>query len=440
MPDSELEITESKLVLIAKHAAGKSNLQFTSLAHLLNFPFLRSCFYSLDRTKAAGVDGVRWEDYEVNLDENLRSLLVRLKEKKYKPLPARRVYIDKSDGKKRPLGISALENKIVEKGVTVILQSIYEEDFSGQSFGFRPKRSCHMALRELNDRIYKNRTNYVVEADIKGFFDNVSHELLMDFIKVRIKDSSMLHLIGKFLKAGYIDNGIFNVSEVGTPQGSILSPLLSNIFLHYVLDIWFEKVVKRHVHGYCEFIRYADDFVCVVKLENDAIRIEKALHNRFNRFGLELHTEKSRRISFGKLERGNAKAENRRAHTFDFLGITHYCDVSRRGYFKVGRVTSRKSFVSKCREIKDWLKEKSSTSKPVKWWDDLKSKLRGHYQYYGVSGNTRKVQEFYHCTQRALFRRLNRRSQRKSYTWENFAEYLKKHPLPEPRLVHNFYQ
>ncbi|MCK4983011.1 MAG: group II intron reverse transcriptase/maturase, partial [Victivallaceae bacterium] len=232
MPYTEMELTEIKLALIAGHAKREPDMQFTSLTHLLNVDFLRQCFYSLDRNKAVGLDNVSWHEYETNLDENLDNLVNKLKRKKFKPVPARRVYIPKADGGQRPLGISTIENKIVEKSVTTILQSIYEQDFMDFSYGFRPRRNCHQALKELHDQIYRNQINHVVEADIKGFFDNVSHELLMKFLRNRIKDSSMLHLIEKFLKAGYVDKELLVTSETGTPQGSILSPLLANVFLH----------------------------------------------------------------------------------------------------------------------------------------------------------------------------------------------------------------
>ena len=275
MPYTEVGTTEVKLVLIAGHAKREPDMQFTSLAHLLDVEFLKHCFHGLYRNKAVGVDDVSWYDYQENLEVNLTDLVERLRNKKFKPIPARRIYIPKDNGEQRPLGISATENKIVEKGITRILNSIYEQDFSDKSYGFRPKRSCHQALKELNDQIMGNPINHIVEADIKGFFDNVSHEHLINFLKIRIKDSSMLQLITKFLKAGYIDDSLLVKSDDGTPQGSILSPILANIFLHYVLDEWFEKVVKVHTHGYCEIIRYADDFVCVVRYKDDAERIEK---------------------------------------------------------------------------------------------------------------------------------------------------------------------
>jgi RNA-directed DNA polymerase len=439
MPYTEMGTTQLKLSLIAGHATRDKTMQFTSLAHLLDKEFLLECFFSLNRNKAKGVDNVGWHDYETGLMENIDSLLVRLKTKKYKPLPARRVYIPKGDKEMRPLGISAIENKIVEKGISTILQSIYEQDFSRMSYGFRPERNCHQALKELDNQIMRNPINHIVEADIRGFFDNVSHKLLMEFLKVRIKDSSMLHLIEKFLKAGYIDDSLLVTSENGTAQGSILSPILANVFLHYVLDVWFEHTVKNHTHGYCELIRYADDFVCVVQYANDAERIERALKNRFKRFELEIHPEKSRKFSFGRFESGNAKNQNRRSNTFDFLGFTHFCDKTRKGFFKVGRKTSRKKFVKKCKEMTDWLKNVRNTAKPKEWWNTLNSKLRGHFQYYGVSGNYKSINAFYKHTVRVLHKWLNRRSQKSSMNWKNFNKYLECYPIPKPKIVHNFY-
>lgn len=431
--------TETKLALIAGHARRDSKMQFTSLAYLLDIEFLTHCFYSLNRNKTVGVDNVSWNDYKENLEENLANLVERLKRKRFKPIPARRLYIPKDNGEQRPLGISATENKIVEKGITRILNSIYEQDFSDKSYGFRPQRNCHQALKELNDQIMENPINHIVEADIKGFFDNVSHEYLLKALEIRIKDSSMIHLITKFLKAGYIDNSLLVTSEDGTPQGSILSPILANVFMHYILDEWFEKVVKVHTCGYCEIIRYADDFVCVVRFKDDAERIEKAFHNRFNKYGLELQREKSRRISFGRYETINAKNENRSANTFDFLGFTHFCDTTRKGYFKLGRKTSRKKFRRKCKDFKLWLKKIRNKKKPKEWWNTVEAKLRGHYQYYGISGNYECINAYYKHVVKTLHKWLNRRSQKKSMSWANLNNYLKCYPIPRPKIKHNFY-
>ena len=435
MPYTDIGETWQKLALISGHARRAPDFQFTSLAHLLNEEYLRDCYKSLNRNKAVGIDNVSWEEYGKNLDENLELLVSRLKQKIYKPIPARRVYIPKSEAEKRPLGISALENKIVERGITLILESIYEQDFLNCSYGFRPKRNAHQALKELNDLIMFQPVSHIVEADIKGFFDNVSHERLMEFIQIRIKDTTLLNLLKKFLKAGYIDDGILIKSDVGTPQGSILSPMLANIFLHYVLDTWFETTVKSHIRGFCEIVRYADDFVCVVRYTDEAKRIERGLRNRFNKYGLELHPTKSRNISFGRFERENAKRQNRRANTFDFLGFTHYCDLSRKCKFKVGR----KKYAAKCKAMNAWLKAIRNLVKTKEWWKILQAKLRGHFQYYGVSENYDGIARFYKVTIRMVHKWMNRRSQKRKMSWKRFTEYLEHYPLPKPRIVHSFY-
>ena len=439
MPYTDIGETWQKLTLISEHARRDADFQFTSLAHLLNAEYLRDCYRSLNRNRAVGIDNVSWEEYGRELDENLELLVSRLKRKKYKPIPARRVYIPKSETEKRPLGISALENKIVERGITWILESIYEQDFLKCSYGFRPNRNGHQALKELNDLIMFQPVNHMVEADIKGFFDNVSHEKLMEFIRIRIKDTTLLNLIKKFLKAGYIDDGILVKPDAGTPQGSILSPMLANIFLHYVLDTWFETTVKSHIQGFCEIVRYADDFVCVVRYADDARRIERGLRNRFNKYGLELHPTKSRNISFGRFERENAKAQNRRVNTFDFLGFTHYCDRSRKGNFKIGRKTSRKKYSAKCKEMNAWLKAIRNQVKTKEWWKILIAKLRGHFQYYGVSENYAGIARFYKFTIRMVRKWMNRRSQKRKMSWVRFTEYLEHYPLPKPKIVRSFY-
>jgi len=350
--------------------------QFTSLAHLLDAGFLKECYRSLGRERACGIDGVSWKAYGEQLDDNLNNLVARMKAKRYKPLPARRVYIPKNEHETRPLGLPALEDKIVQKGIARILEAIYEADFLACSYGFRPNRSCHQALDAVYTTITTGPINHVIEADIKGFFDNVSHDWMLKFLSVRIKDPSLLLLIRRFLKAGYCEANTVVATEQGTPQGGNLSPMLSNIFLHYVLDLWFEKKMKPHVQGQAHLVRYADDFICMVQYAGDAKSIEGALRERFAQFDLELHPDKTRTLSFGRFERENAGTQNRKANTFSFLGFTHYCDKTRTGAFKVGRKTSPKKFRVTCKELNNWLRMIRNFKQAKEWWPVLQAKLR----------------------------------------------------------------
>ena len=440
MPDTELESgTRAKLALIAERARREPRCQFTSLAHLLNERFLAACYQRLGRDRACGVDGVTWKEYGEHLEENLRDLVARMKAKRYWPLPAKRVYIPKDEHSQRPLGLPALEDKIVQKGIAEILSAIYEADFLDCSYGFRPGRGCHQAINAVDKTIMREPINYVIDTDIKAYFDSVSHSGMMKCLRVRIKDPSFLLLIERFLKAGYFEAGQIVATEQGTPQGGNLSPMLSNIFLHYVLDLWFEKRVKPRISGVCSLVRYADDFVCMVQNEGDAQHILQAIRARFAGFDLALHPEKTRVIGFGRRERMTAQREQRRPNTFDFLGFTHYCERSRWGRFMVGRQTSGKKFRRKCRELNAWLKAVRNRCPVKEWWPALKAKLQGHYQYYGISGNTRTLRKFYGLVVRLAWKWLNRRSQRHSFTWEQFWIYLKRYPLPEPRIVHNLF-
>lgn len=439
MPNAEFGTTQAKLALVTNHAERDARFRFTSLHHLLNKDFLRGCFNHLDKRKAVGIDGITWEDYATDLEGNLDRLISRIGRRAYKPLPSKRVYIPKNEREKRPLGISAIETKIVESAVTRTLRSIYEVDFLPCSYGFRPGQCCHDALYALDQAVMRRPVNHIYEADIKGFFDNVSHERLMEFLKIRIGDTALLELIGKFLKAGFMDKGEFNKTDKGTPQGSILSPLLSNVYLHYTLDKWFEETVKGHLRGFAELIRYADDFVIALQYQDDAARIETAVKNRFAKYALEIHPAKSRNISFGRFEKINATPRGRKPNTFDFLGFTHFCDQTRSGKFKLGRKTQRKKFIKACKAIHEWLKTVRNQIKTREWWETLKSKLRGHYNYYGISGNYPCINRFCFRTMQMTRYWMNRRSQRKTLSVVKFRKYLELYPLPKPEIKHAFY-
>ena len=339
--------TQIILERIAGRAQRERECRFTTLAHLLDEEFLKECYGRLERNRAGGIDGVSWQEYGRQLDENIKGVVERMKGKRYKPQPVKRVYIPKDEHSKRPLGLPAVEDKIVQKGIARILEAIYEQDFLGSSYGFRPGRDCHQALKAVNTIFTREPINHVVEADIKGFFDHVSHEKLMEFLGRRINDPSFLFVIRRFLKAGYVEEGIGYKTEEGTPQGGNLSPMLANIFLHYALDEWLEKEIKPKVRGVVRLVRYADDYICMVQYADEAREIAARMKTRLAENGLELNAEKSRVISFGRYEEENAQRQNRKANTFDFLGFTHYCGRDRKGRFLLGRKTSGKKFRKK---------------------------------------------------------------------------------------------
>jgi RNA-directed DNA polymerase len=431
--------TLGKLILIAERARRDPLYRFTCLAHLLDEGFLKTCYLELGKDRASGVDGVSWQEYGRELDRNLKDLVDRMKAKRYKPQPAKRVYIPKDENSKRPLGLPALEDKIVQRGMARILEAIYEQDFLDCSHGFRPKRGCHQALKAINTIFTTRRINHVVEADIKGFFDHVNHDWMLTFLGRRINDPSFLLLIQRFLKAGFVEAGELMETEEGTPQGGNLSPMLSNIFLHEVLDVWFEKDIKPRLRGEGHLARYADDFICMVQYVEDAQVMVEALRKRFTQYGLELHPDKTRVMSFGRYEQENAQRQNRKPNAFDFLGFKHYCGRSKKGRFLLGRMTSSKKYRKKIKAMNQWLKAVRNQAKVKEWWPVLQAKLRGHYQYYGVSGNYLAIGQFYRQTLTLVLKWLNRCSQVTSFNRQDFAQYLTKYPLPKPRIMHNFY-
>jgi len=437
---------ETRLGILTEKARANPKLRFTSLAHYLNEDFLRGCFMEIKRKKALGgrdkapgVDGMGVEEYGENLEVNLKGLVARMKAKSYRPQPVRRAYIPKPDGKQRPLGIPAVEDRVVQLGIAKILSAVFEVDFLENSYGFRPNRNPHQALEGIDRAIMTKPVNYVVDMDIERYFDSVSHDWLMKCLGVRINDPSLMRLVARFLKSGVVEDGKLEATEVGTPQGGNLSPVLSNIFLHYVLDLWYEKKVKPNLKGYSKFCRFADDFVVCLERQEDAETFGELLRERLEKFGLKVSEKKSRVIEFGrtawkKCQQGGSKVE-----TFDFLGFTHYCDRTRRGGFKLGRKTSSKKLRAKLIAANLWLKSIRNVTKLTVWWPVFQAKLRGHYNYYGVSGNMREMKAFYHKTERMAFKWINRRSQRNSFTWEEFGYFLRWNPLPQPRILHNLY-
>lgn len=430
---------QTKLDFLSDIARRRKDVRIENVACLLNEENLKECFGLLKKGKATGVDGVTLEEYEVNLGENLRGLVERMKRQAYKPQPVRRTYIPKANGKMRPLGIPAIEDKIVQKGMTRILEAVYEADFLDCSYGFRPNRSPHQALKQLNKIIMTQPINHIIDADIKGFFDHVDHGWMRKFLEHRISDTNFDRLIYRFLRNGYMEEGKEYDVEKGTPQGGIISPVLANIYLHYVLDLWLEKVIKSESRGAVEMVRYADDFVICVQYKDDAEKILEKLKERLGKFGLELAEDKTRCIEFGRFSKQNAQAKGAKPATFNFLGFTHYIDQTRTGKYKLGRKTDRNKLTAKRKALNEWLKSTRNLMPLQELWKILRAKLTGHFRYYGISGNFRSMAKYRWEGLKLVLKWLNRRSQKKSFNGETFRRYVEKYPLPKPAIYHNFY-
>ena len=422
-----------RLDRITLRAEGNNAATFNNLFSLLNYELLFYAFRKLKRNKAPGVDGQSVDDYEEDLRGNLQSLEDRIHRGSYRPQSSLRRDIPKGDGKTRPLGIACVEDKIVQRAIVMVLERIYEVDFSESSYGYRPKRSCHQALAELGERIHRQRVNFVLDADIKGFFNNVDHGQLIELLSRRVKDQRLLRLITKLLKSGVlIDNQRYDTDE-GVAQGSVLSPLLANVYLHYVLDEWFEQQVTPRLRGRASIIRFADDFVCTFEKESDAKRFREVLVKRLGRYSLELAEEKTKLIRFGRFaSRDSQRYGEGSPGTFVFLGFMHYCGLSRAGKFKLKRRTAAKRFRSKLADLKSWFRSKLTT--PIaEVWASLERKLRGHFGYFHVNDNWKMLMKYHAAARRLAFRWMRRRSHKGGQlSWESFQLYLDRHPLPMP--------
>lgn len=426
-----------KITRINQIAKENKDIIFTSIYHLIDYDLLKECYDELDGNKATGLDDITKDIYLMNLDENLNILVNKLKTKQYNPAPSRRVYIPKANGKLRSLAISNFEDKIVQMALKKILEAIFAPRFSDNMYGFRHNMSCHDALARIVYDIEHNYTNYVVEADIKGYFDNIDHNKLINCLKKHIKDTNILILVRKLLTAGILDKGKFYVDDYGTPQGSVVSPVLANIYMYYCLIRWFDEDIKPNLKGFASIINYADDFICCFQYNNEALKFYKnLLPARLKVAGLELAPDKTRLISFGRFAKQNTKVG--KPETFDFLGFTHYCSTSQNGKFRVKRKTSRKKFNKKLKEFNTWCKD--NRTEPIEEiMDTIRRKLIGYYNYYGITDNYHSICKFYYRSLQILFKWLNRRSQRNSYTSEEFKELLIKFKISKPHIKVNVY-
>lgn len=419
------------LLKVRERAKQDPDARFNSLAHLLDQKALERAYGRIRKSAAVGVDGISKEQYGHDLEINLRALHERLRSKQYRHQPILRVHIPKAPGKTRPIGISTTEDKIVQGALREVLEAIYEQDFLDCSCGFRPGRSAHDALRATNSMVSNERITVILEADIQAFFDSIDRDKLMEMLQTRIADPSLLRLVSKCLHVGVLDGEEFTEPDEGTAQGSIISPMFGNVYLHYVLDLWFEREIKPRLSGRARLIRYADDFVLGFERREDAERVQKVLHKRMAKYGLTLHPEKTRLIPFA---RPHSEKHGIRPGTFDFLGFTMYWCKSRRGSWRLGMKTRKARLQKAITAISTYCRRHRHRSRKEQH-AALVRRLVGHYRYFGVNGNIRCLRQLLYRVTLEWLKWLRRRSQRgRSLTWERYRAYLAAHPLPQPRI------
>jgi RNA-directed DNA polymerase len=420
------------LLKVAERAKRDPDARFNSLAHLVDEAALGRAFTRIRKDAAVGVDGITKEQYGQHLEENLRGLHERLKSMRYRHQPIRRVHIPKAKGKTRPIGISSVEDKIVQGALREVLEVVYEQDFLECSYGFRPNRSAHDALRAVNQMASHEGIAVILEADIQAFFDSIDRKKLMEMLRIRVADPPLLRLISKCLHVGVLDGEAFSKPDEGTAQGSIISPMLGNVYLHYVLDLWFERDIKPRLKRSARLIRYADDFIIGFQRQDDAERVSAVLHKRMAKYGLTLHPGKTRLIPFERPRSG--ANDGSRPGTFDFLGFTMYWCRTRRGGWRMGTKTRKACVQRTLKSLGEWCRR----HRHLPLTDQhaaLSRRLRGHYQYFGVNGNSHSIRRIRCQTQRVWFKWLQRRSQHgRRLTWKRFGAYLRAHPFPPARL------
>jgi RNA-directed DNA polymerase len=423
------ENTETKLKRLRQRSAQNPGCEMQWVMPFFSAEGFRHWFRQLDGKKAVGIDKVTKEQYGNDLDSNINDLIARMKRFSYRPGVVREVLIPKGDGKFRPLGIGNLEDKLVQKGMSEVLEAIYEPQFYDFSYGFRPNRSCHMAIKALKDHLFKNPVSSVIDVDLKNFFGSIKHDVLLELLRIRIKDESFLRYIVRTLKAGILREDKFVVSDEGTPQGSPVSPILANIVAHYVIDDWFVQMATPVMRGQVKLVRYADDLVICCELESDALRILKGLKGRLAKYGLELNEEKTKVVKFDK-KRLFYKGEKQ--ETFDFLGFTFFLGKTRNKKAVIAKLqTCRKRIKVKLKNVNDWMKQNYHKVRMRPLWETFRRKLAGHMQYYGVSFNSLNISKFFRSATRIFFKWMNKRSQKRSLTWKQFNNFLKLYPLPK---------